>query len=252
MNEEIKVKSLKKALDVLNCFAIKPVWGVTEISERLGLYKSNVYDILTTFKAMGYLEREEGTDRYKLGMQIFTLSRAMGDTFSIIKIALPYMQEIANKTNERVYLAIPHDQEVVYLEATYPTESVNLMRSILGEHAEMYCTGLGKAMLANSTEEVIQEYIATTKFKPYTDSTITDKAQFLEELENTRQRGYAVDDMEHEFGIKCVALPIFDKDHKLYAALSISGIATDFTEEKIKEWAILAKTYISRIENRLA
>ena len=65
--DEIKVKSLKKALDVLNCFLVKPTWGVTEISDRLGLYKSNVYDILTTLKAMDYLEKDEETERYKLG-----------------------------------------------------------------------------------------------------------------------------------------------------------------------------------------
>ena len=69
------------------------------------------------------------------------------------------MQELANFTNERVYLAIPHDGEVVYLEATYPAESVNLMRSILGERADMHCTGIGKAMLANLSEEEINEYV---------------------------------------------------------------------------------------------
>lgn len=249
-NNEIKIKSLKKALDVLNCFTAKPVWGVTEISERLDLYKSNVHDILTTLKAMGYLERDEGTDRYRLGMQVFALSRAMGESFSIIKIAMPYMQEIANITDERVYLAIPQDGEVVYLEATYPVESINLMRSIFGERAEMHCTGIGKAMLSNLPEKEIERYLEKD-LAAYTDSTITNKEELKKELEITRQRGYAIDDMEHEFGVKCVALPIFDKTHKLYAAMSVSGLAPHFTEEKIREWAILLKKYVAKIENRL-
>ena len=247
---EIKVKSLKKALDVLNCFLVKPTWGVTEISERLGLYKSNVYDILTTLKVMGYLEKDEETERYKLGMQVFALSRAMGDTFSIIKIAMPYMQELANITDERVYLAIPHDREVVYLEATYPAESVNLMRSILGERAEMHCTGIGKAMLANLSEEEINRYMEKA-LTVYTDHTITDVSKLKRELEVTRQRGYAIDNMEHEFGVKCVAMPIFDKAHKLYAAISVSGLAANFTEDQIIEWALLIKKYVAKIENRL-
>lgn len=248
--DEVKIKSLKKALDVLNCFAEKPVWGVTEISDKLGLYKSNVHDILTTLKAMGYLERDEISDRYKLGMQVFALSRAMGDSFSIIKIAQPYMQELANITNERVYLAVPHEGEVVYLEATYPAESINLMRSILGERAEMHCTGIGKAMLANLSADNQEEYLKRT-LTTYTDSTITDKEKLRKELEVTRQRGYAIDDMEHEFGVKCVALPIFDKSHKLYAAMSVSGLAMHFTDEKIREWAILMKKYVAKIENRI-
>ncbi|WP_334105333.1 IclR family transcriptional regulator, partial [Muricomes intestini] len=148
-NAEIKIKSLQKALEVLNCFSSKPTLGVTEISEQLGLYKSNVHNILSTFQAMNYLEKDEESDKYKLGMGIFTLSRALGDTFAITKIAMPYMQELANITNTRVYLAIPHNNEVVYLEAMYPAESTHLMRSMLGERADMHCTGLGKAMLAN-------------------------------------------------------------------------------------------------------
>lgn len=249
-NDEIKIKSLKKALDVLNCFAVKPTWGVTEISERLGLYKSNVYDILTTLKAMGYLEKDEDSDRYKLGLQIFALSRAMGDSFSITKIAQPYMQELANITDERVYLAIPHEEEVVYLDSAYPAESVNLMRSILGERAQMHCTGIGKAMLANLSQEEIGHYLEKP-LTAYTESTITDREEMKAELEATRQRGYAIDNMEHEFGVKCVALPIFDKSHKLHAAMSVSGLAPHFTDEKIREWAILMKKYVAKIENRL-
>lgn len=249
-NDEVKNKSLKKALDILNCFAVKPTWRITEISDRLGLNKSNVHDIVTTLKAMDYVEKDGNTDGYKLGIQVFTLSRAMGDTFSIIKIALPYMQELANITGERVYLAIPHSGEVIYLEATYPAESVNLMRSILGEHAEMYCTGIGKAMLANSPREEIERYIQR-EFISYTENTITDKEKLLEELETTKQRGYAIDDMEHEFGVKCVAMPIFDASRNLYAAISVSGLAVHFSEDQIREWALLMKKYVAKIENRL-
>ncbi len=248
--DEIKNKSLKKALDILRCFTEKPTWGITEISERLDLYKSNVYDIMTTLKAMDYLEKDGESERYKLGMQVFALSRAMGDSFSIIKIALPYMQELANITDERVYLAIPHSSEVVYLEATYPAESVNLMRSILGEHAEMYCTGIGKAMLAYFPQNVIEAYLKR-KLISYTDHTITETEKLRKELGVTKQRGYAIDDMEHEFGVKCVAMPIFDPLRKVYAAMSISGPAVNFSEKKIKEWALLMKAYIAKIENRL-
>lgn len=249
-NDEIKNKSLKKALDVLNCFTIKPSWGVTEIAERLGLYKSNVHDIMSTLNVMNYLEKDSDTERYKLGMQVFALSRAMGEAFSIIKIALPYMQELANISDERVYLAIGHDREIIYLEATYPAESVNLMRSILGERAKMHCTGLGKAMLANLPEEIQEEYL-TQELQSYTENTITQADKLRQELTATKQRGYAIDNMEHEFGVKCVAMPIFDKSRSVYAAISVSGLAVNFTEEQILTWALLMKKYVAKIENRL-
>ena len=125
------------------------------------------------------------------------------------------------------------------------------MRSILGERAQMYCTGIGKAMLANMNERTIEEYLATHELKAFTENSITDKEEFRQELLRIRQRGYAIDDMEHEFGIKCVAMPIFDRNRNVYAAISISGLAHHFTSEHIAEWAILLKKYISRIENRL-
>lgn len=248
--EEIKNKSLKKALDILNCFSYKSTWGITELSDTLHLNKSNVYDIVTTLKAMDYLEQDDDTNRYRLGLQVFALSKAMADSFSIIRIAMPYMQELANVTNERVYLAIPHKEEIVYLEATYPKESVNLMRSILGERAPMYCTGLGKAILANMPVNY-QEQCLKGKLLAFTDRTITDKRKLHEELKATKQRGYAIDNMEHEFGVRCVALPIFDKYGRICAGMSISGLAEHFTEKKIEEWALLGSKYARNIHDRL-
>lgn len=250
-NNEIKVKSLQKALEILNYFTEKSLLGVTEISEHFGLYKSTVHNILSTLKALEYLEQDEESGKYRLGIQIFNLSKALGDTYSITKIAMPYMQEISNQTGERVYLAVPYRYEVLYLEATYPAESVELMRSLLGERAQMYCTGLGKAMLANMGEKKIEEYLQHQVLTKHTENSIDDKDELRKELQRTKQCGYAVDNMEHEFGIKCVSMPIFDRNRNVYAAISISGLSSHFTEENIGEWAILLKKYITKIENRL-
>ena len=92
---EIKVKSVKKALDVLNCFIKKQPLGVTEISEMLGLYKSNVYDILTTLTAMEYLTQVKETGKYELGIGIARLGNAVGDRFGFHKLAGRHIHEIA-------------------------------------------------------------------------------------------------------------------------------------------------------------
>lgn len=250
-NPEIKVKSLQKALEILNYSTERPILGVTEISEHFGLYKSTVHNILSTLKALEYLEQDDTSGKYRLGMQIFNLSKALGDTYSITKIAMPYMQELANLTGESVYLAVPYRFEVLYLEAMYPADSVELMRSILGERAQMYCTGLGKAMLSNMGEQEIQDYLEHQKMEAFTENSITDKDELYQELVRTKQRGYAIDDMEHEFGIKCISMPIMDRSKKVYAAISVSGIATHFDEKNISEWAILMKKYVNKIESRL-
>ena len=245
-----KVSSLEKAIKVLNCFTVKPKLGVTEISRMLGLYKSNVHNILSTYEAMGYLEQEEETGKYKLGLGIFTLSRALGDSFSITKVAAPYMQELANRTREKVYLGIPHADEVVYLEAMYPAGEMSMMRSLLGERAKMYCTGIGKAMMAFLPQPEREAY-CRGPFEAFTQQTIISEKQLIEELEQIRRRGYAIDQMEHEYGIKCIGVPIFDKNGGVCAAISISGPSLRFTEERIEELFQLLSEKIRIIETRI-
>ncbi len=249
-SQDIKIKSLQKAIEVLNCFVKKPVLGVTEISEMLDLYKSNVHNILNTYKSMGFVEQDEESGKYRLSVGIFDLSRALGDRYAITKIAQPYMQELSNITNDNVYLAVPHDGEVLYLEATYPANATHLMRSLFGKRAEMYCTGLGKAMLSNMPEEFIERYLEQD-FIQYTEQTITERVRLKKELLLTKKRGYAVDNMEHEFGVKCVALPIFDARGNVVAALSVSGASIEFTDTRIVEIAELEKQYVQMIERRI-
>ena len=112
-------------------------------------------------------------------------------------------------------------------------------------------TGLGKAMLANMGEPEIQYYLEHQELEAFTENSITDKDRLYQELTRTRQRGYAIDDMEHEFGIRCIAMPILDRNKKVYAAISVSGIATHFNDDNISEWAILMKKYVNKIESRL-
>lgn len=91
----------------------------------------------------------------------------------------------------------------------YPADSIELMRSILGERAQMHCTGLGKAMLANMGEREISDYLEHHKLEAFTENSIIDKKQFREELLRTKQRGYALDDMEQNLvlsALQCLSL----------------------------------------------
>ena len=230
---EVKVKSLQKALEILNCFTRKSSWGVTEISELLDLNKSNVHNILSTFKAMNYLDQDPESGKYKLGLSVYSLCYSLGESLSIGSIAAPYLQELADFAKERVYLAIPHEDEIIYVNSAYPKADIGLMRAIIGEHAKMHCTGLGKAMLAFLPAEQQQTYLSKP-LQPYTEYTIIDKGRLQAELEEIRRQGYAVDNMEHEFGIKCVAMPILGRNRQVAAAVSISGPSLRFDEEKIE------------------
>lgn len=248
--EATKVKSLSKALRVLECFSTAtPELGITEISERLGLYKSNVHNIVDTFAKNGYLERNPDTEKYRLGMKMLAFSHIVTSSLGFKEAAMPHMQQLADESREMVYLAMPDSLEVIYIHAVCPSSKL-LLRSIPGVKAPMYCTGIGKAMLAQLPGEAVEAIIAKG-LQPFTDHTITEGAALREELDRIRTRGYAIDNMEHEFGIKCVGMPVLSKRGQLVAGISISGPSLRFTEEQELYYAQRLKEVALKIQEKL-
>jgi DNA-binding IclR family transcriptional regulator len=250
MADEIKVKSLYKALQVLECFSVEqPELGITEISQRLGLYKSNVSNIVMTFVKAGYLEQNPENSKYRLGFKILELGNIISSNISLRKLLQPLMQEIAESANEVVYLAVHYEGEVFYLDSAYPKNKL-ATRSMLGVKAPLHCTGIGKAMLAFLPEEAA-EAVLNKPLKKYTENTITDREALVQELAEIRRKGYSVDRMEHEYGIKCVGIPILNKRGQVIAGMSVSGPSLRFDDEKIKQFAMLLKDAASRIADKL-
>lgn len=247
---EIKVKSLQKAMEILECFVVKQPLGVTEISEKLGLYKSNVHNILMTFKAMGYVEQDPDSGKFRLGVEVFSLSRAYRQNLNISKIALPYMQEIAEKAGELVYLSIPKGDAMVYVEGRYPSNQRMLSQSVAGEREKMYCTSVGKAILATMSQEEIDK-ILVEPLEAVTEYTITDREKLMEEIEKTRQRGYGIDNMELMFGMKCVGVALLNHKGQAEAGLSVNAPSLRMDDDKIREIAGILKEYAEKIQKML-
>ena len=247
---EGKVKSLQKALDVLNCFTEKQPLGVTEISEKLGLYKSNVHNILMTFKAMDYLEQNSETGKFQLGSAILSLSYALQESLTISNVAVPIMKRIAQETGEVVYLAIPRGDEVIYLEAAYPPNQPTRGRAIAGERAKMFCTSVGKAILSKMSDDEVDLILSEEK-EIYTDYTITDKTQLWDEVLKAREDGYAFDNMENTYGVKCVGVPILNREGGIEGAMSISAPSLRMDDGKKEIFVESLKKHAIEIQKRL-
>lgn len=228
------VKSLMKAMKVLECFLTEGELGVTQIGERLLLNKSNVYDILSTFQNMGYIEQNQQNGKYRLGLKILEVSHAIVNQSGLRNSVYPHLKELANDTGETVYIGIPYGIYVLYLDAAYP-DQVFVARSITGERAELYCTGIGKAILSGIPEAEWNSMIPS-ELKAYTDTTITDPAALFGDLRAARSRGFAIDNMEHEFGVKCVGVPVLSPEGRALAGVSVSGPSLRFADEVIHEY----------------
>lgn len=248
--EEAKSMGVYKTVQILNCFLSRPLWGVSEIAREVGLCKSNVSNIVSTLRDLGYLEQEIDSGKYRLGNGIFDLSKALGDSFSITKIAAPYLHEIAKACRERVCLAMAQETHVRYLDSAYPAGEYEMMRSMLGVVADSHCTGVGKAIMAYLSSDALEEYLKG-ELKRYTEYTLGTRKALLEEMKEIRRRGYAIDNMEHEFGIKCQAVPIFNSKKEPCFAVSISGPSLRISEDRYDEIYHLIQTYTRKIEAKL-
>ncbi len=232
---EIKVKSLASAMRLLDCFTpTTPELGISTLSEMTGLVKSNVHSILSTFAVLGYIEKTD-SNKYRLGAEFLRLANVISRQKGFREAISPHMQELARHVGETVYLGQLRGDKVLYLDAAYPEGAIN-MRSILGETADLHCTGIGKALLATVPEAQIWEHV-NRPMKAYTGATIVDETAFLNEIVAVRARGYAIDNMEHEFGVKCVAHAIINRSGETIGAISLSGPSLRFDEQSIPAFA---------------
>jgi IclR family transcriptional regulator, KDG regulon repressor len=235
VERENTVKSVSRALDIINIVSLKKDGlGVTEIAKQMDINKSSVYRILSTLARYGYIEQDEETGRYKLGYKFLEVSSKLLESIDLRAEAKPYLRELENDTNEVIHLVVYDQGEVVYIEKLEGTETLR-MHSKVGKRAPMHCTSVGKAILAHLPSSVVLDILERKGMPMHTDKTITDWDVFLQELIQVKQKGYALDLEENEYGIRCIAVPIFDHLGKVIAAVSVSGPTIRMTDERIEQ-----------------
>ncbi|WP_338827469.1 IclR family transcriptional regulator [Neomoorella thermoacetica] len=229
------VQSLEKALKILEALAAAGEGiGLSELSRRLNLNKSTVYRMLSTLKAYGYVDQEETTEKYVLGLKILDLSGSLLERLDVRAVAHPYLKELADATQEVAHMVIRDGAEAVYIDKVEGNRTIR-MHSQIGRRVALHSTAVGKAILAFLPEQEVVK-IATDRGLPrFTPRTITTMASLQAELARVREHGYSVDDGENEEGIRCVGAPIFDHSGQVVAALSVSGLTISVTPERVPE-----------------
>jgi IclR family KDG regulon transcriptional repressor len=227
------IGSVQRAIDILDLFSIQtPELGTTEIARGMSLPKSTVAGLVSTLEQNGYLDQNPENRKYRLGFKLAERTGVFLELLDLRRIAAPTLEDLRDDCNESVNLAVRDEAYVVYIERMHGTSALG-MRSEIGKRERIHSTALGKAILAYLPAEEMRRFVFQYPFEPVTPHTITNPAMFLEELNKTRQRGFALDDEENELGGRCVAAPIIDYLRKPIAALSISVPLQRLPEEKI-------------------
>lgn len=222
-NQRYNIRVLDRSLNLLKLLSDGKARTLTDISREQEISSSTVFRILATLAQHNFIQKDEGTGEYSLGLSCLEMAGAFLSTVDIRQQALPELEKLRDMTSETVHLGLLDKMEVVYLEKLHGLHAIGLMSSRVGRRSPSHCTGLGKAMLAYMDQELVQEHFTTYGFRQFTAATITNLEDFLHELETIRIRGYAIDEGEHEVGVRCVAVPIFGLDREPIAAISISG-----------------------------
>jgi len=241
------IKSLEKVCQIFDCFTEdRPEWSLTELSRVLAIPKTTLVTLMGTLCACGYLEKNEVSNRYSLGLRFFELGFVVRNQMEIRTYILPTLEELQQQTGEIVYLTVPRSGKALYLEAVYP--SVRLIQySTVGRLAYMHATGVGKAMLAHMRTEEIDAVADVHGLPKFTPNTLNNRSDLMKELDHIRQRGYAVDNEESELSIRCVAVPIRTGKDNLVGAISVSGPSVNFTPETIEQYATKVQQAVSQI-----
>jgi len=193
--------------------------GVTELSNELGLQKSNVYRLLQTLTALGYVDQEIESGRYGPTLRIWEYGAMVSDRLDVRIVARPILSKLAEETEETVHLSILSGLEVVYIDkvdSPFPLRAY----SRVGGRAPAHCVATGKALLAFADEATVA-LLACTPLKRFTNTTIVSQAQLMKELAQVRKRGYAINRGEWKEGVNGLAVPIFDHTRKAVAAVGM-------------------------------
>ena len=231
MKPEYQSSTIQKALDILNLFHEHESMSFMEIQKRIGFNKSTLFRIIATLVHNHFLRKTE-SGRYELGLAIFILGHRIALERHLKSIASPLMKKLSDELQFTVHLGIIERDNIIIIEKAEPLRNIKMV-SRVGTSVPAHCTSQGKTLLAFSPHETVERIVNAYGLNRFTPNTITTYDSLLIELEQIRKRGYAVDNSEHEKNIKCIGVPILDREGAVVAALSVTGLITDFPNEEV-------------------
>ncbi len=246
------VKAVSKTICLFEALAQQEELGVTELALRAGMHKSTAYRFLNTLKELGYVRQNAANDKYSLTLKLFALGSCVLGRMELWEQAHPIMEQLAEQTRETVHLAVLDDGRPVYLGKFESTQALRVsMSSRIGQSAPIYCTGVGKLLLAHAAPQLAERILDREQLRRFTAHTITDRVLLARELENIRRQGFAFDDEEHEVGVRCVAAPVRNSQGATVAALSISMPSVRLPDSEIPRYRKLVTKAAEEISQRI-
>jgi len=206
-----------------------------ELSEKVNLPKGTTHRLLTSMVYVDFVRQNHINKHYHLGFKLVELGNNLLSHIDLRNEAHPHLLKLGEKVHETIHLVILDDDEALYIDKVnmYSQRGGLQMVSRLGSKIPLYCSAVGKILLAFMPEAAADVIIKNTNFNQLTKKTITSGEKLMLRLEQVKQTGYAYDDEENEEGVRCIAAPIRDESGQVVAAMSVSVPASRMSIDQI-------------------
>jgi DNA-binding IclR family transcriptional regulator len=241
------LKSVGSALDVLECFAVDGELGVSDIARRLGVAKSTAHRLLQTLVSRGFVEQDQTTGHYRLGIHLYELGQLALARNELRHAALPTLRQVADATNLTVNFSVPEGADVVFVERIENLDGVRILGHF-GRRLPSHCTSSGKVLAAFNTTAYRARLSAG--FPPRVRGTVRTPEQWEAVVDQVRTNRYAESHDESYDGASSVAVPVI-RQGQAVASLSVFG-PSDQVKPAVGQLVPLLTAAANRIAKNLA
>ncbi len=187
--------------------------------------------------SLGYIRRDEERGSYRLSLRCFEIGSRIVSRLDILELARPHLERLSAHAHETVHLVLPDGADIVYIYKADCESNAIRLSSRVGLRSPMYCTGVGKCMLAALPPREVEAIWQASQVRALTPHTITQLEPLFKQLEEIRRCGYAMDNEENELGVRCIATPVFGMGGQAVSAISLSAPLARLDDARVAELA---------------
>lgn len=225
------LSTLERGLSVLRAFNhSRPEMQLSEVAAVTELSPAVARRCLITLVQLGYVAQHGR--RFLLRPEVLVFGSAFLASMNVEEIAGPQLQALRDETGDSASMAVLSGHDILYVAHVSTNRRIRLGANV-GTRFPAYATSLGKALLAFQPEDRLEDYLAGAELAALTERTITDAGRLRTALRRARTDGYAASQDELDYGIVSVAVPIFDHERKVAAAINCSTSTTRVSQDQL-------------------
>lgn len=209
--------------------------GVSDLSRRLGISKSTIFGIAQALTDLGALRQDSVTKKFRLGPTLVKLGNQALSGVNLQTVAKPFMMELSHSYNLTVFLGTFDERQGITIVDKVDSPADLKITAPVGARIPIFAGATGKVFLSRMRENNLKMLLKEKKIPRFTDNSITKIPDYLQELEQVRQRGYATDFEEYLRGVNAISVPLIDPWGRLAGAIWMVGFSHSFAGEMMEQ-----------------